>query len=226
MWCAVLQTACLAREDPKALKRTLLQRSGCTRTLLLSTRVCSRWGAALRLSCGVSHVDVGNRFFCVGSIAAPPSCPLPAPLVFLTRRPVHTTSSRGESSCAVGCSCPHREGHAAPGTGGGVLGESLGSVACRRLCVLAGLQVACCPSAPCRVARAEVWAPSAVVRVSGCVCQTYNSFGGGDGDSMDNVKFAKLARDAGLISAAVTKSDIDVIFTKVKVSSGCKANAS
>ncbi len=47
-----------------------------------------------------------------------------------------------------------------------------------------------------------------------CVCvttlQAYNSFGGGDPDSMDNVKFAKLARDAGLTAGVVTKSDIDV----------------
>ncbi len=40
--------------------------------------------------------------------------------------------------------------------------------------------------------------------------QAYNSFGGGDPDSMDNVKFAKLARDAGLTAGVVTKSDIDV----------------
>jgi hypothetical protein len=57
-----------------------------------------------------------------------------------------------------------------------------------------------------------------------CVCmrmcaydQAYNAFGGGDPGTMDNVKFAKLAREAGLANGPAGKTDIDIVFSRVKL---------
>ena len=41
-------------------------------------------------------------------------------------------------------------------------------------------------------------------------------FGGGEPGAMDNVKFAKLCRDCGLLSKKFTMTDVDMVFVKVK----------
>jgi hypothetical protein len=58
------------------------------------------------------------------------------------------------------------------------------------------------------------------------VYMEFANFGGGNAktDEMDNVKFAKLAKDCKLLSKKVTKTDIDLIFTKVKPKGARKIN--
>jgi hypothetical protein len=50
-----------------------------------------------------------------------------------------------------------------------------------------------------------------------CRVQAFCVFGGGsDRDHIDNAKFAKLARDCGLLSTLCTPTDVDLIFSKSK----------
>jgi hypothetical protein len=61
---------------------------------------------------------------------------------------------------------------------------------------------------------ARVWrAPTSATALPS---QSFARFGGSSHDvELDNVKFAKLARDCGLVTKKCTRTDIDLIFTQV-----------
>ena len=57
--------------------------------------------------------------------------------------------------------------------------------------------------------------PSDVPGLKACF-NSFCVFGGGEPGAMDNVKFAKLCRDCGLLSKKFTMTDVDMVFVKVK----------